>query len=215
MTDEPAFQTARLADIERPDGWSAIRQHFDVQAFGINAWTAHEAGGQLIGEHDEITSGHEELYVVIAGAATFTVGGEDIEAPAGTMIYVRNPAVRRAAAARDRETTVLVVGATPGKAFRPMAWETNADVVPLFESGDFAAVKQVMTDALDRYEDRQHLLYNLACAEAQLGETDTAIEHLREAVDGRPTFGELAKKDADFDPIRDDPRFTALLERAN
>jgi quercetin dioxygenase-like cupin family protein len=211
MTHEPAFQTARLADLERSDGWVTLRRHFDVQAFGINAWTAHEAGGQLIGEHDEVTSGHEEMYLVIAGAATFTVADEDLEAPAGTVIYIRNPAVRRAAAARDPETTVLAVGGTPGKAFKPMAWETNADVIPLFESGDFEGVKRLMNEALDRYQDRAHLLFNLACAEAQLGESDAAIEHLSEALDERPGLAELAKKDPDFDSIRDDPRFATLF----
>jgi mannose-6-phosphate isomerase-like protein (cupin superfamily) len=211
MTHEPAFRTARLADLERSDGWVTLRQHFDVQAFGINAWTAHEAGGQLIGEHDEVTSGHEEIYLVIAGAATFTVADEDLEAPAGTVIYIRNPTVRRAAAARDPETTVLAVGGTPGKAFKPMAWETNADVIPLFESGDFAGVKRIMNEALDRYQDRAHLLFNLACAEARLGESDAAIEHLSEALDERPGLAELAKKDPDFDPIRDDPRFATLF----
>jgi tetratricopeptide (TPR) repeat protein len=211
MTHEPAFQTARLADLERSDGWVTLRQHFDVQAFGINAWTAHEAGGQLIGEHDEVTSGHEEMYLVIAGAATFTVADEDLEAPAGTVIYIRNPAVRRAAVARDPETTVLAVGGTPGKAFKPMAWETNADVIPLFESGDFEGVKRLMNEALDRYQDRAHLLFNLACAEAQLGESDAAIEHLSEALDKRPGLAELAKKDPDFDSIRDDPRFATLF----
>jgi tetratricopeptide (TPR) repeat protein len=151
------------------------------------------------------------MYIVIAGAATFTVADEDLEAPAGTVIYIRNPAVRRAAAARDPETTVLAVGGTPGKAFKPMAWETNADVIPLFESGDFEGVKRIMNDALDRYQDRAHLLFNLACAEAQLGESDAAIEHLSEALDERPGLAELAKTDSDFDRIREDPRFAALF----
>jgi hypothetical protein len=205
------YETARLADIERPDGWAPIRQHFDVQSLGINAWTAHEAGGRLIPEHDEVPSGHEELYIVTTGTATFTIGDEDLEAPAGTVIYVRDPAVKRAAEARDAETTVVSVGGTPGKAFKPRAWETNADVMPLFESGDFAGVKRVLTDSLDQYEDRGHILFNLACAEAQVGERDAAIDHLREAIEERPAFAELAKGDSDFDPIREDPRFVALV----
>ncbi|MBA2356945.1 MAG: cupin domain-containing protein, partial [Actinobacteria bacterium] len=45
-----------------------------------------------------------------------------------------------------------------------------------------AEAKRVLTEALDRYDDRSTLFYNLACAEAGLGETDAALEHLRAAV---------------------------------
>ena len=46
-----------------------------IESFGINAWTATEDGQRIIGEHDEAgegATGHEELYVVLDGAATFT-----------------------------------------------------------------------------------------------------------------------------------------------
>src|SRR4051794_41290547 len=62
--------------------------HLDVRSFGVNAWTAAEAGAQLIGEHDEVPSGHEELYLITSGAATFTVDGEEIAATAGTVVFV-------------------------------------------------------------------------------------------------------------------------------
>ncbi|HUY59272.1 MAG TPA: hypothetical protein VMV16_06145 [Solirubrobacteraceae bacterium] len=44
---------------------------------------AAEAGSELVREHDEAGVGHEDLYVVITGHAAFTVGGEQIDAPAG------------------------------------------------------------------------------------------------------------------------------------
>jgi tetratricopeptide (TPR) repeat protein len=211
MSFQP-YEIARIADLERPDGWAPIRKHFDVRSLGINAWTAHEEGGRLIPEHDEVPSEHEELYIVISGHATFTVGDEDLEAPAGTIVYVRDPAVRRGAAARDAETTIVSVGGVPGRAYRPRAWETNADVNELFASGDHEGVKRVLTEALQGpYEDRGHILFNLACAEAQIGEADAAIEHLGEAIREQPAFAEYAKGDSDFDPIRSDPRFGALL----
>jgi hypothetical protein len=56
------YETARIADLERADGWSPIRRHLDVQAFGINAWTAHEPGAVIIPQHDGQPSGYEELY---------------------------------------------------------------------------------------------------------------------------------------------------------
>jgi tetratricopeptide (TPR) repeat protein len=181
-----------------------------VSAFGINAWTAHEPEAEVISEHDELPSGHEELYVVVAGRATFTVGGEEIDAPPGTIVFVRDPAAKRRAIAAEPGTTVLAVGGPPGEVYRPRSWETNVDVLPLFDSGRHEEAKRVLIDALDRYDDRGTILYNLACAEAQLGETDAALEHLSAALQERPDLGEGARDDDDLAPIRDDSRFPSF-----
>jgi tetratricopeptide (TPR) repeat protein len=204
-----SHETTQIVELERPDGWSPIRLRLGVQAFGINAWTAHEPEAEVISEHDELPSGHEELYVVVAGRATFTVSGEEIDAPSGTIVFVRDPAAKRGAIAAEPGTTVLAVGGRPGEAYRPRSWETNVDVLPLFDSGRHEEAKRVLIDALDRYEDRGTILYNLACAEAQLGETDAALEHLAAAVQERPDLAEGARDDDDLASIRDDPRFLA------
>jgi tetratricopeptide (TPR) repeat protein len=210
--DEGAFETARIEELERPDGWSPVRLHFDVQAFGINAWTGHESEATLIPQHDEEPSGHEELYVVTAGRATFTVGGKELDAPAGTIVFVRDPAAKRGAVAREPGTTVLSLGGKPGEVYRPRSWETNRDVFALLDSGRHAEAKQLLTDALERYDDHSILLYNLACAEAQLGETDAALEHLRAALREHPSLAEGAREDDDLRPIRDDPRFAEIAD---
>ena len=206
---EKSHETARIAELERPDGWSPIRLRLGVSAFGINAWTANEAAATIVSEHDELPSGHEELYVVVAGRATFTVGGEEIDAPVGTIVFVREPAAKRGAIAAEPGTTVLAVGGRPSEAYRPRSWETNVDVLPLFDSGRHEEAKRVLIDALDRYDDRGTILYNLACAEAQLGETGAALEHLSAALQERPDLAEGAGDDSDLAPIRDDPRFPA------
>jgi hypothetical protein len=54
-----SYRTARIVELERPDGWSPIRRELGIEAFGVNAWTSAAAGGRLIAEHDE-DSGHEE-----------------------------------------------------------------------------------------------------------------------------------------------------------
>lgn len=206
-----AYETTRIADLERADGWSPIRLSLDVRAFGINAWTAHEAGVSVISEHHERPSGHEELYLVTAGHAAFTVEGEHVDAPAGTIVFVRDPAATRGAVAREPGTTVLSVGGEPGEAYRPRPWETNRDVFALLDSGRHADAKRLLTEALDRYDDRSTLFYNLACAEAGLGETDAALEHLRTAVGERPSLADNARSDSDLEPLRDDPRFVEIV----
>jgi hypothetical protein len=75
MGTDSAYTAVSLTDLTRPDGWAPIRRALGVKSFGINAWSGSAAGDVLIGEHEEEFSGHEELYVVISGQATFTVAG--------------------------------------------------------------------------------------------------------------------------------------------
>ena len=206
-----AYRSARLDDLFREDGWAPIRLALGVRSVGINAWAAAEAGGEIIPDHDEVPTGHEELYLVTAGHAVFSVAGDEIDAPAGTIVLVSDPAAHRGAVARAPGTTVITVGARPGEAFTPQPWETNRDVFALLDADRPAEAKQVLVDALERYDDTATLFYNLACAEAQLGQTDEALEHLGAAIAGDPSLAEPAHEDSDLAPLRDDPRFGELL----
>ena len=205
------YETARLEDLRREDGWAPIRLALDIRSFGINSWSATAAGDTLIPEHDEAPTGHEELYLVTAGHATFTVGGEEIDGPRGTIVLVRDATLSRGAVAVAAGTTILTVGAKPGEAFTPIPWETSRDVVALLDGGRPAEAKTLLLDSLERYEDRSVLLYNLACAEAMLGEAGEAVEHLRQAIADRPTLADDARGDPDFASLRQDPRFAELL----
>ena len=102
--------------------WRPIRIHLGISSFGANGFTAQK-GQTLVGEHRETDTRHEELYFVSRGNATFTVEGEDIAAPAGTFVYVPDPAVVRGATALEAGTTLLAVGGEPGKAFEESPWE--------------------------------------------------------------------------------------------
>src|SRR3712207_2624962 len=101
-------------DPTRPE-WIPVRRRFAISAFGVNAWSAEGPVDQLIPPHEESSIGHEELYFVVDGHATFTVAGEEIYAPAGTFVFVRDPAVERGARANEGGATVLAVGAKPGE----------------------------------------------------------------------------------------------------
>jgi hypothetical protein len=204
-------RTAALADLERADGWAPIRRSLGIESFGVNAWSAHEAGATIVIEHDEEPSGHEELYVVIRGRARFSVEGEELDAPAGTVVFVPDPSLKRGAVALEPDTTILTVGGKPGEAYAPLSWETNRDVIALLGAGRNAEAKRLLLDALDDYADRSYLLYNLACAEAQLGEADAAFAHLRDAVKLRPSLAAHVAADADLEPLRDDPRLPEII----
>jgi tetratricopeptide (TPR) repeat protein len=208
VSDRP-WKTARLDEIERSgvrNEWIPIRRHFDIAAFGVNAWSGDE-GAEIIPDHDESSLGHEELYIVIDGRATFTVAGEELDAPSGTIVFVGDPSVKRAAHAAAAGTTILTVGAKPGEAFRPSPWEVNAEIFPLFGRGEYAEAKRRLEDAVREYPAEAGPVYNLACAEARLGEHDAALEHLHRAIEIEARFAEYAREDEDFESIRDDPRF--------
>jgi len=104
--------------------WAPIRHHFDVRSFGVNAWRGKN-GDEVIKRHTEEESGQEELYIVLSGHATFTVGGDDVDAPAGTLIHVRDPKTERIGIATQEGTVVLSLGATAGTTYEPSGWDTN------------------------------------------------------------------------------------------
>src|SRR5207237_6643097 len=92
----------------------------DIAAFGASASYQAKAGEDVVGEHDELgpgADGQEELYVVVQGSATFTLDGEEIDAPQGTVVFVQPEATRKAVATSD-ETIVLAVGGRRGEAYR-------------------------------------------------------------------------------------------------
>jgi tetratricopeptide (TPR) repeat protein len=201
------YEVTRLDDVPELGNWQPLRRHLAIGAFGINAWTAAEEGAEIIGAHDEKPTGHEELYLVLQGTATFTVGDDSFDADAGTIVFVSDPDVRRGAVATEAGTRILTVGAKRGEAYRPQPWEVNAEIFPLFGEGRFAEAKERLEAAAAEFPDAGGPLYNLACAEAQLGEPDAALEHLARAVELEPRFIPLAQDDTDFESIRDDPRF--------
>jgi tetratricopeptide (TPR) repeat protein len=202
------YTSARLEDLAGPRGMIPLRRHLGIEAFGVNAWQK-DAGEQVIGEHTETTFGQQELYVVIDGHAEFTLDGETLDAPRGTAVFVRDPDVRRGAVAKEDGTVVLAVGAKAGEAFVPSGWEAGSEAFPFFSSGDYGRAKEILEEALRENPKYPGVLYNLACAEARLGESDAAIEHLRAAVEIAPEFAGLAREDEDFDSVRDDSRFPA------
>jgi tetratricopeptide (TPR) repeat protein len=203
---EERYSVARLGDIPKigRGNHSPIRAHLGIQAFGINAWSG-DPGEQVINDHNEADSGHQELYFVLSGRATFTVEGDQIDAPAGTFVYPADPAVQRQAVAAEPGTTVLALGAKPGEAYQVLGWEWSSEAFPLFGEERYQDAYNLLAEANRRHPDTPNVLYNLACAEARLGKDDEAVAHLTRAIELYDGFAKIAREDPDFDSIRNHP----------
>jgi hypothetical protein len=122
-----AYTATHLDEIaaEQWPYWAPIRHHFDIRSFGINAWRGVD-GDEVIKRHHEGESGQAELYIVLSGRAMFNVDGDEIDAPAGMCVYVREPSVERCAFAKESGTVVLSLGAAAeGTPFVVSGWDTN------------------------------------------------------------------------------------------
>ncbi|MGH3010069.1 MAG: hypothetical protein ACRDLM_11785 [Gaiellaceae bacterium] len=105
--------------------WIPIRHRLGIETFGMNAYRRN-AGEGLVPEHDESASGAPELFYVATGHATFTVGDDELDAPAGTCVWVNDASARRVATAKADDTLVLAIGAAkPGEAYAPSGWDTQ------------------------------------------------------------------------------------------
>ena len=120
------YRVIALDEIEAIPGpgtltWRPVRATLDIRAFGTNAYTATEAGEEVLEPHTEEKAGHQELYLVFRGAARFTLDEESFDAPAGTYVFIEDPKVRRYAVALEPGTTIMSFGGPPG--FEPSEWE--------------------------------------------------------------------------------------------
>lgn len=208
-----AWHKASLSDIEIVPGpgslqWMPVRRHFDIAAFGINAYAA-EPGRDVVERHTEEVREHEEVYIVITGAATFTLDGEDTDAPAGTMIFIREPTVERSAVANEPGTTVLAIGAKRGVPYSPGPWEPIYLARARGGVGDYDGAIEELKRGLEIHPEHPMLLYRLANWEALAGKKNDALDHLAKAVALREPLRVQAQADEAFDSIRTDPRFPA------
>jgi hypothetical protein len=132
---EPGYRVLQLDEIDSvrfpgeplPD-WKPLRRELGITAFGTNAYVGEQAGDLVIERHDELTEddapgGSEEIYVVVRGAARFTVDGTSVDVPHGGVVALLDPQLVREAVALEAGTLILAVGAQPGVAFTPSEWE--------------------------------------------------------------------------------------------
>jgi quercetin dioxygenase-like cupin family protein len=199
---DKAYETARIEDLARipvEEGleWRPIGRRFGISAFGTNAYTAERVGGLVVEEHKE-SSGQEEMYLVAAGRATFFLEGDEVDAPAGTIVFIPEGDVLRKAVAEEEGTTVVAVGGWPDKPFEPSAWEWYFEAYAQPVDEGVATLEDGLRRFAGHEPQESALLYHLACIENRAGRAEAARGHLDRAIELRPELRERANKDADL-----------------
>jgi tetratricopeptide (TPR) repeat protein len=189
--------------------WRPVRLTLGIDAFGTNAYTADEAGADVVEPHTESPElGHQELYFVARGRARFILDGEEHDAPAGTYVFVPDTATHRHAIAEEPGTTVLSFGGPA--VFKPSAWEWTFRASHLKKT-DPEAARKLLEEGLQAWPDSPSILYELGCWQAVQGNEQAALETLSKALDREPRLREYLETDDDLAALREHPSFQRLV----
>jgi uncharacterized Ntn-hydrolase superfamily protein len=92
-----------------------------------------------------------------------------------------------------------------------LAWARLSEASKWRQKGNIKKVAEILKAAVQRYPDQAVLQYDLACYLALLGEKEDALQALERALQLDASLKELAKKNDDLKPLRNDPRFEKLV----
>ena len=127
--------------------------------------------------------------------------GEENDVPAGSLVFLRDPKVKRYARAEEPGTTVLAVGGKPGS-HEVSAWEyffTAYGVVDQDPSEPSPSSRR----GSQRSPITRRCYYHLACIYARTGRLDEARTALDRALELDPELQKWADEDEDLAPIRE------------
>ena len=196
------WKAVRLDDVEAiawpfaPLTWRPLRSALGGRIVGMGAFTADRAGEELVEAHRESEGGmgHEEIYVVLRGRATFTCGGTAFDAPAGTFVRVQ-PHVHRHAVAAEDGTAVLALGGPP--TYEPSSSEWIERARPHIRS-DPERARAIVDDLRAERPDSPGLPIAEALLAVGRGDRTAATEALSR-VD--PRYREALRADPDLGPL--------------
>jgi hypothetical protein len=201
------YRALRIGDIEGVPWlagltWHPVRMELGLHAFGAAGFSAERPGQLVVEPHveDGDGRGHEELYVVLKGRATFTLDGETVDAPAGTLVFVA-PAVHRQAVAEEAGTAVLALGGPPTFEVSGFEWQMRAR--PHMAS-DPARARAILQQGLAELPGSAAIPYAFALLEATQGDTVAAALSLREAFAREPRLRAEAQKEPLLAPLLED-----------
>lgn len=114
------FDVKRLDEMDRAFGGSFIRVRasLGVSSFGMQVFELPANSGDAYPEHDHNFDGQEEVYLLLEGQAELHLPGRVVKLDRDTFVRV-GPSVRRRLRTGPQGARMLVVGATPGAAYKP------------------------------------------------------------------------------------------------
>jgi mannose-6-phosphate isomerase-like protein (cupin superfamily) len=176
--------------------WRPLRHAIGARIVGMGAYTAERAGQDVVEPHRESEGGmgHEEVYVVLRGRATFTLDGEALDAPAGTAVRV-DPEVHRHAVAAEDGTAVLALGGTP--AYEPSSSEWIERARPHIRS-DPERARAIVDDLRAQRPDSPGVPIAAALLAAGRGDAAAARAAL---ADVDPRYRPQLRADPDLGPL--------------
>jgi mannose-6-phosphate isomerase-like protein (cupin superfamily) len=172
--------------------WHPVRMELGLHAFGAAGFSGGP-GDVVVEPHAEAVDGrgHEELYVVLSGRATFTLDGERVDAPTGTLVFA-SPETRREAVAEEPGTTVLALGGPP--TFQAAGFEWLMRAKPHMAT-DPERARQILQAGLAELPGSAAIPYGFALLEATLGDAESARASLAEAISRDPCLREEAARE--------------------
>jgi mannose-6-phosphate isomerase-like protein (cupin superfamily) len=179
--------------------WHPVRMELGLHAFGAAGFSG--GPGELVVEpHAEAGDGrgHEELYVVLSGRATFTLDGSPVDAPAGTLVFA-SPETHRQAVAEEPGTTVLALGGPP--AFEPAGFEWLMRAKPQMATNPERA-RELLQAGLAELPGSAAIPYGFALLEAAQGDVESARASLAEAIAREPRMRDEADREPLLEGVR-------------
>jgi mannose-6-phosphate isomerase-like protein (cupin superfamily) len=192
------WQAVRIDDLEAipwpgaETTWRPLRAAIGARIVGMGAYTAARAGQDVVEPHrDADGMGHEEVYVVVRGRATFTLDGSELDAPAGTVVRV-DPDVHRHAVAAEDGTAVLALGGHP--TFQPSSSEWIERARPHIRS-DPERARAIVEELRAERPDSPGLPIAEALLAVGRGDREAAIAEVR------AEYRETLRADPDLGPL--------------
>lgn len=181
--------------------WHPVRMELGLHAFGAAGFSGGP-GDHVVEPHAESGDGrgHEEVYVVCSGRATFTLDGERVDAPAGTIVFA-SPETQREAVAEEPGTTVLALGGPP--TFQVAGFEWLMRAKPHMATNPERA-REILSHGLAELPGSAAIPYGFALLEATVGDVESARASLAEAISRDERLREEAGRE---------PRLAPLLPR--
>jgi tetratricopeptide (TPR) repeat protein len=128
---------------------------------------------------------------------------------------INNHADERDVVERARSYRVVCERASgEGKraAYRPKGFDELLNYgVFLHNRGEFEEALKSLRQAAEIHPKNENVQYCLAATAARAGDTDSALKALRAAISASPETRGQAKRDPDFDVLREDDEFNALV----